>query len=81
MDHNGRHKKNFNQLFLQNEVVESIGNPAGIGQGTGLGLQEQDRDGISLGHSRLRANSKQQQVDNFISHFVYITCYFAQPIS
>ena len=38
------------------EVVESIGNPAGIGQGTGFGLRERDRDGIGLGHYRLRAN-------------------------
>ena len=30
---------------------ERIGNPAGIGKGTGFGL----RDGIGLGHSRLRA--------------------------
>ena len=51
-------QKNFNQLFLQNEVVESIGNPAGIGQGTGLGLRERDRDGIGLGHYRLRTNIK-----------------------
>ena len=35
-------------------MVESIGNPAGIGQGTGLGLRE--RDGIGLGLSRLRTN-------------------------
>ena len=34
-------------------LVESIGNPAGIGQGTGFGLRE--RDGIGLGHYRLRA--------------------------
>ena len=43
-------------FFLQKEVVESIGNPAGIRQGTGLGLRERDRDGIGLGLSRLRAN-------------------------
>ena len=36
-------------------MVESIGNPAGIGQGTGLGLRERERDGIGLGHYRLRA--------------------------
>ena len=35
--------------------VESIGNPAGIGQGTGFGLR--DWDGIGLGHYWLRANS------------------------
>ena len=34
--------------------VERIGNPAGIGQGTGFGLRERDRDGIVLGHYRLR---------------------------
>ena len=44
-------------LFLQKEVVESIGNPAGIGQGTGLGLRERDRDGIGLGLSRLRTTA------------------------
>ena len=32
--------------FPKKEEVESIGNPAGIGQGTGLGLR--DRDGIGL---------------------------------
>ena len=36
--------------------VESIGNPAGIGQGTGFVLRERDRDGIGLGHYRLRAS-------------------------
>ena len=48
----------FNAIwfFLQKEVVESIGNPAGIRQGTGLGLRERDRDGIGLGLSRLRAS-------------------------
>ena len=35
--------------------VESIGNPAGIGKGTGFGLRDRDRDGIVLGHYRLRA--------------------------
>ena len=35
--------------------VESIGNPADIRQGTGFGLRERDRDGIGLGHYRLRA--------------------------
>ena len=44
-------------LFLQKEVVESIGNPAGIGQGTGFGLRERDRDGIGLGLSRLRTSN------------------------
>ena len=50
-------------LFLQKEVVESIGNPAGIGQGTGLGLRDRDRDrdGIGLGHYRLRANYKPKE--------------------
>ena len=33
---------------------QSIGNPAGIGKGTGFGLR--DRDGIGLGHYRLRAS-------------------------
>ena len=50
----GNIKKGFDTLFPQKEVVESIGNPAGIGQGTGLGLRERDRDGIGLGLSRLR---------------------------
>ena len=45
-------------FFLQKEVVESIGNPAGIGQGTGLGLRERERDGIGLGLSRLRASKR-----------------------
>ena len=34
----------------------SIGNPAGIGKGTGFRLRERDRDGIGLGHYQLRAN-------------------------
>ena len=55
--YNGKHqKKALICFFLQKEVVESIGNPAGIGQGTGLGLRERDREGIGLGHYRLRAN-------------------------
>ena len=36
------------------EEVKSIGNPAGIGKGTGFRLRERDRDGIVLGHYRLR---------------------------
>ena len=36
---------------------ERIGNPAGIGKGTGFELRERDRDGIGLGHYRLRASS------------------------
>ena len=32
----------------QKEEVKSIGNPAGIGKGTGFGLRERDRDGIGL---------------------------------
>ena len=39
-------------------MVESIGNPAGIGQGTGLGLRDRDRDGIGLRHYRLRTSAK-----------------------
>ena len=42
-------------MFSKKEEVKSIGNPAGIGKGTGFGLR--DRDGIGLGHYRLRANS------------------------
>ena len=41
--------------FPKKEEVKSIGNPAGIGKGTGFGLREWDRDGIGLGHYRLRA--------------------------
>ena len=41
-------------MFSKKEEVESIGNPAGIGKGTGFGLRE--RDGIGLGHYRLRAS-------------------------
>ena len=40
-------------VFPQEEVVKSIGNPAGIGQGTGLGLRERDWDRIGLGRDRL----------------------------
>ena len=43
-------------FFPQKEVVKSIGNPAGIGKGTGFELRERDRDGIGLGHYRLRAS-------------------------
>ena len=43
------------QSSLIKEVVKSIGNPAGIGQGTGLGLWEGDWDVIGLRLSRLRA--------------------------
>ena len=39
--------------YVFKKEAESIGNPAGIGQGTGFGLR--DRDGIGLGHYRLRA--------------------------
>ena len=42
-------------MFSKKEQVESIGNPAGIGKGTGFGLRE--RDGIGLGHYRLRASN------------------------
>ena len=42
-------------MFSKREEVKSIGNPAGIGKGTGFGLRE--RDGIGLGHYRLRAMS------------------------
>ena len=52
----GNIKKGFDTFFLQKEVVESIGNLAGIGQGTGFGLRERDRDGIGLGHYRLRTS-------------------------
>ena len=45
-------------MFSKKEEVESIGNPAGIGQGTGFGLGEQDRDEIGLGHYRLRTTFK-----------------------
>ena len=41
-------------FYKKKEVVKSIGNPAGIGQGTGLGLRERDRGGIGLRHSPLR---------------------------
>ena len=51
----------FNQLwyisknkFSNKEEVKSIGNPAGIGNGTGFGLRERDWDGIGLGNYRLR---------------------------
>ena len=40
-----------------------IGNPAGIGKGTGFGLWERDWDGIGLGHYRLRANLKTYTVN------------------
>ena len=40
--------------YVFKKEAESIGNPAGIGQGTGFGLR--DRDGIGLGHYRLRTN-------------------------
>ena len=43
---------NIFNMFSKKEEVESIGNPAGIGKGTGFGLRE--RDGIGLGHYRLR---------------------------
>ena len=46
----GNIKKATIRFFLQKEVVESIGNPAGIGKGTGFGLRDRDRDGIGLGH-------------------------------
>ena len=39
-------------FFKKYPFIESIGNPAGIGKGTGFGLR--DRDGIGLGHYRLR---------------------------
>ena len=44
-------------MFSKKEEVKSIGNPAGIGKGTGFGLRERDRNGIGLGHYRLRATS------------------------
>ena len=43
-------------MFSKKEEVKSIGNPAGIGKGTGFGLRERDRDGIGLRHYRLRTN-------------------------
>ena len=62
---NGKHQKRLGYVFLQKEVVESIGNPAGIGQGTGLGLRDRDRDGIGLGHYRLRARADASFQSNF----------------
>ena len=44
--------------------VVIIGNPAGIGQGTGFGLRERDWDGIGLGHYRLRTSSDDQCGDD-----------------
>ena len=43
-------------MFSKKEEIKSIGNPVGIGKGTGFGLWERDRDGIGLGHYRLRAS-------------------------
>ena len=35
-------------MFSKKEEVKSIGNPAGIGKGTGFGLRERDRDGTHI---------------------------------
>ena len=52
LDYNGKPKHQYVSLCFPKNLIqlESIGNPAGIGQGTGFGLRERDRDGIELGH-------------------------------
>ena len=63
--YNRKHKKGFDTFFIQKEMVESIGNPAGIGQGTGLGLRDRNRDGIGLGQSRLRTTDLYKYRNSF----------------
>ena len=35
-------------MFSNKEEIKSIGNPAGIGKGTGFGLRDRDQDGIGI---------------------------------
>ena len=53
-------------------MVESIGNPAGIGQGTGLGLRERDRDGIGLGNYRLRTKCNSTVSVDYIEEIIFM---------
>ena len=52
----------FPSIITGLEEVKSIGNPAGIGKGTGFWLRERDRDGIGLGHYRLRASKNYSEI-------------------
>ena len=49
------------EILIKKRLRVSIGNPAGIGKGTGFRLRERDRDGIVLGHYRLRANQHKRK--------------------